>query len=240
MPAWDSKTQHWQLFYVQYRAYGTVDGRPVFMYYNLDRTGTTRYTPHARTHARSHTHMHMQTHTHTHTLSHAHAHTHMHTHTHTHVYKSQPAATDIHIHTLNTRCCSTPRTHIRVYVTRARPATQGAGHEQDPNWNGEIMHAVSSVAGRTGIGGPYNDVGVVLKPDNGTQPWEGLQGTDSISPPFLLPDNSTWAAFYGSSGTMGQRNGLVTAKQLGGQFARKLPTALTDFNDGTARIPTGS
>lgn len=69
----------------------------------------------------------------------------------------------------------------------------GPSHESDPNWNGTIMHAISSVAGPSGIGGPYRDVGVVLQPDASSQPWEGLQGTDSISPPFLLPDNATWA-----------------------------------------------
>jgi hypothetical protein len=106
----------------------------------------------------------------------------------------------------------------------------GPGHTQDPNWGGEIMHAVSSVAGSQGIGGPYHDVAVVLKPDASSQPWEGLQGADSISPPFLLPDNRTFAAFYGSAGSLGQRNGLVTTSELGGQFTRRLPSALVDFD----------
>ena len=47
----------------------------------------------------------------------------------------------------------------------------------------------------------YTDIGVVLQPGPASQAWEGLQGTDSISPPFLLPDNTTWAAFYGSAQT---------------------------------------
>ena len=41
----------------------------------------------------------------------------------------------------------------------------GPGHEQDPNWDGSIMHAVSRVPGPGGIGGPYRDVGLVLEPD---------------------------------------------------------------------------
>ena len=105
------------------------------------------------------------------------------------------------------------------------------------------MHAVSTVAGIQGIGGPYRDVGVVLRPDADSQPWEGVQGTDSISPPFLLPDNKTFAAFYGSAGIWGQRNGLVTASQLGGQFTRWLPSAMVDFrtspqNHSNQKVPS--
>jgi len=113
----------------------------------------------------------------------------------------------------------------------------GPAHPQDPNWGGQIMRAVSSQAGADGIGGPYVDAGVVLQPDNSSQPWEGLTGTDSISPPFLLPDNSTWAAFYGSAGSMGQKNGLVTAPSLQGPFERVRPSSLVDFNNGTTENP---
>lgn len=119
--------------------------------------------------------------------------------------------------------------HKRWHLFYVQYRSYGPGHSLDPNWNGTIMHAVSSVAGSQGIGGPYRDVGVVLQPDAASQPWEGLQGTDSISPPFLLPDKKTFAAFYGSAGSLGQRNGLVTASKLGGQFTRRLPSALVDF-----------
>ena len=57
----------------------------------------------------------------------------------------------------------------------------------------------------------------------------------SRAPPHA--PQATWAAFYGSSGSMGQRNGLVTATALGGQFTRRLPSALTDFNDGRSENP---
>ena len=45
----------------------------------------------------------------------------------------------------------------------------GKGHEQDPNWDGSIMHAASTVPGPDGIGGPYTDQAVVLRPDNNSQ-----------------------------------------------------------------------
>ena len=113
------------------------------------------------------------------------------------------------------------------------------------NYDGRIEGAVSIVPGRDGIGGPYKDTGVVLQPDVGSQPWEGLQGTDSLSPPFLLPDNKTWAAFYGSAQTqragvsphnLGWYNGLATAPSLGGQWVRRTPS-LVDFNSGFSENP---
>jgi hypothetical protein len=83
-------------------------------------------------------------------------------------------------------------------------------------------------------------VGTVLKSDAKSQSWEGLQGTDSISPPFLLRDNRTFAGFYGSAGSLGQRNGLVTVTELGGQFTRRLPSALVDFNTAPQNHSSGS
>jgi hypothetical protein len=97
------------------------------------------------------------------------------------------------------------------------------------NFDGTIWHALSTTPGAGGIGGPYRDTGIVLQPDAASQPWEGFQGTDSISPPFVLP-NGTWAAFYGSchseasppSGYLpGRWNvGLATTSSLGSPFVR--------------------
>jgi hypothetical protein len=114
------------------------------------------------------------------------------------------------------------------------------------NYHGQIVSAISTVAGQAGIGGPYKDLGVVLQPDVESQSWEGLQGTDSISPPYLLPDNKTWAAFYGSAQTqhagttphnLSWYNGLVTTSQLGGEFVRQRPSSLVDFNGGFSENP---
>ena len=112
------------------------------------------------------------------------------------------------------------------------------------NFDGSIMHAVSSVSGRGGVGGPYVDKGLVLQPDAHSQMWEGLQGTDSLSPPYQLP-NGTWAAFYGSAHTeipstyKGGKwlNGLATADKLGGQFERLLPSSLVNLNGGGSENP---
>jgi hypothetical protein len=66
------------------------------------------------------------------------------------------------------------------------------------NHEGRIWRAESTIAGADGIGGPYRDVGVVLQRGPDSDPWEGLQGTDSFFP-FQVGDS--WYAFYGSART---------------------------------------
>lgn len=88
------------------------------------------------------------------------------------------------------------------------------------NTEGRIWRAVSQKLGRTGLGGPYKDVGVVLQRDMNSQPWEGSQGTDSFYP-YLV--NGRWYAFYGSHSNNGGQHwyvGLATAPKLGGPWKR--------------------
>jgi len=66
------------------------------------------------------------------------------------------------------------------------------------NHAGEIWRAVSRTRGPEGIRGPFEDVGVVMRPGPDSLPWEGLQGTDSF---FPWPVASRWRAFYGSART---------------------------------------
>jgi hypothetical protein len=66
------------------------------------------------------------------------------------------------------------------------------------NHAGEIWRAVSKTAGLEGIVGPFEDVGVVLRPGPDSLAWEGLQGTDSF---FPWPVGGRWRAFYGSART---------------------------------------
>jgi hypothetical protein len=85
-----------------------------------------------------------------------------------------------------------------------------------------IWRAVSQVKGIEGIGGPYDDVGIVIAPGPESDPWEGLQGTDSFFP-YLAGD--TWYAFYGSANTeklpvRSWRVGLATAPGLAGPWKR--------------------
>lgn len=66
------------------------------------------------------------------------------------------------------------------------------------NHAGRIWHSVSAKAGINGIGGPYIDKAIVLKPGPDCGKWEGLQGTDSF---FPYKVGNIWYAFHGSAQT---------------------------------------
>ena len=66
------------------------------------------------------------------------------------------------------------------------------------NHAGEIWRAVSKAPGPEGIGGPFEDVGIAMRPGPDSLAWEGLQGTDSF---FPWPVGGRWRAFYGSART---------------------------------------
>lgn len=90
------------------------------------------------------------------------------------------------------------------------------------NHEGRIWRAVSRVKGRQGIGGPYVDVGIVLQRGKDSDPWEGLQGTDSFFPYRV---GSRWYAFYGTAHTEAQpillwQVGLAWSTSLGGPWKR--------------------
>ena len=92
------------------------------------------------------------------------------------------------------------------------------------NYAGTIWRAVSRARGVHGIGGPYDDVGVILQPGAESQPWEGLQGTDSFFPYRV---GKVWYGFYGSANTekmpiQAWRVGLVSAPELAGPWRRLL------------------
>jgi hypothetical protein len=107
-----------------------------------------------------------------------------------------------------------------IYVAyRCAPNTKT---EYRKNYEGRIWRAVSKQQGYRGIGGPYEDVGVLLEPDANSQPWEGLQGTDSF---FPYQVGKRWLGFYGSANTEHLpvehlRVGLAEAPALAGPWKR--------------------
>jgi hypothetical protein len=103
---------------------------------------------------------------------------------------------------------------------RAKPNTPTAWYE---NHEGRIWYAESTVQGRGGLGGPYQDVGVILQPDAESQAWEGLQGVDSF---FPFQAGGRWLGFYGSAQTQTVPcpfwgTGLAEAPALEGPWRRK-------------------
>jgi hypothetical protein len=90
------------------------------------------------------------------------------------------------------------------------------------NHEGRIWRAVSETPGEAGIGGPYKDVGIVLQRGKDSDPWEGLQGTDSFFP-YKAGDH--WYSLYGSAHTeklplSSWQIGLATAASLAGPWKR--------------------
>jgi hypothetical protein len=90
------------------------------------------------------------------------------------------------------------------------------------NHEGRIWRAVSRVKGRGGVAGPYQDVGIILQRGRDSDPWEGLQGTDSFFP-YIVGDR--WFAFYGTGHTESLpislwQVGLAWAPSLAGPWKR--------------------
>lgn len=113
------------------------------------------------------------------------------------------------------------------YVTyRSAPKLPGKFSELNfrHNTHGKIVRAVSIQSGKQGIGGPYEDVGVILEPGEKSDWWEGIQGTDSFYP-FKIKNK--WLSFYGSWRSNNDWNnklwfgvGLVSSSTLEGPWER--------------------
>jgi hypothetical protein len=93
---------------------------------------------------------------------------------------------------------------------------------------GRIWRAVSTVPGIEGVGGPYQDVGIIIEPGLESQAWEGRQGVDSFFP-YKVRDK--WYGFYGGAfgfegkqrvyGKQGKWHvGLAEANDLSGPWFR--------------------
>lgn len=97
-------------------------------------------------------------------------------------------------------------------------AYHSGGKGKTSHWDGRIWRAESTTPGRKGIGGPWSDRGIVLEPGSDSQPWEGVQGTDSFYP---FHNGKKWIGLYGSS-PCGRpwQVGLAEADSLAGPWRR--------------------
>ncbi|CAK9112169.1 Uncharacterized protein SCF082_LOCUS52019, partial [Durusdinium trenchii] len=120
----------------------------------------------------------------------------------------------------------TRRWHLFYVGYRSAPMNGSHAYVQ---FGGVIVHAVSSVPGPGGLGGPYEETGVVL---NETMPgtnlsWEGDQGDDAFFPYRLR--NGEWYGFFGSALSRKKTGGwnadwhvgLATAPRLAGPWAKR-------------------
>ncbi|MCU7550648.1 hypothetical protein OCK74_16130 [Chitinophagaceae bacterium LB-8] len=81
--------------------------------------------------------------------------------------------------------------NIFYVAYRAGDSTKGeiAGND----YEGRIWRAKSVVKGRDGIAGPYADMGIMMEPDEHSQPWEGQQAVACFNPYKV---GNTWFSMY--------------------------------------------
>ncbi len=123
------------------------------------------------------------------------------------------------------------RWHLFYTCYKGKPNEPNIMHS---NFHGAIMHAISDVEGRGGIGGPYTDQDYIIYGDHGTDAWEGYQAVDSF---FPYPVGKKWYGFYGSATTQDLANctwdiGLAEADRLEGPWKRmseRNPVPVGDF-----------
>jgi hypothetical protein len=99
------------------------------------------------------------------------------------------------------------------------------------NFDGRIWQAKSKIRGYDGLGGPYEDIGIIMEPGALADDWEGLQGTDSF---FPFRSGNKWLAFMGSAKTEKLPitfwgNGLALAPALTGPWIRLSARNPVDF-----------
>lgn len=107
------------------------------------------------------------------------------------------------------------------------------------NYDGRIWISMSSERGIEGFGGPYEDMKIIMEPGPDSDPWEGLQGTDSFYP---FKCNDRWLAFYGSAKTESLPIqfwgvGLAESENLEGSWKRLSDKNPVDFEENFTENP---
>ncbi|MBL7738634.1 MAG: hypothetical protein JNK14_05405 [Chitinophagaceae bacterium] len=110
---------------------------------------------------------------------------------------------------------------------RAGDSTKGEIPGND--YAGRIWRAKSVMPGRNGIAGPYADMGIVMQPDEHSQPWEGQQAVASF---FPYKAGNTWYALYDGHNHVprgGWPTGMAFAEKLNGPWTR-MPEEFNPLN----------
>lgn len=81
-----------------------------------------------------------------------------------------------------------------IFFVAYRGGDGKRGEIANCDYEGRIWRAKSTVKGPDGLAGPYEDVEIILQPDENSQSWEGQQAVDSFNP-YKVGDK--WYAFYG-------------------------------------------
>lgn len=107
-----------------------------------------------------------------------------------------------------------------IFYVAYRSGDAEKGEQQQSDYEGKIWRAKSVIKGREGIAGPYADMGIILQPDENSQPWEGQQAVATFNP-YRVADK--WYAFYDGHNHVPKGPwpvGLATAPKLSGPWTR--------------------
>jgi hypothetical protein len=107
-----------------------------------------------------------------------------------------------------------------IFYVAYRSGDAAKGEIARSDYSGRIWRAKSVKSGIEGIAGPYADMGIILQPDENTQPWEGQQAVASFNPYKV---GEKWYAFYDGHNYIpltGWPTGLAVADKLEGPWKR--------------------
>ncbi len=107
-----------------------------------------------------------------------------------------------------------------IFYVAYRSGDEEKGEFQKSDYEGKIWRAKSVIQGQQGIAGPYADMGIVLQPDENSQPWEGQQAVATFNP---YKANGKWYAFYDGHNYLPKGPwpiGMATAPKLSGPWVR--------------------
>ncbi|WP_407429841.1 hypothetical protein [Arcticibacter sp.] len=107
-----------------------------------------------------------------------------------------------------------------IFYVAYRAGNEAKGELPGNDYEGRIWRAKSTVTGRTGIAGPYADMGIVLEPDASSQAWEGQQAVACFNPYKV---GNTWYSPYDGHNHVpigGWPTGLAFAAKLEGPWIR--------------------
>jgi len=107
-----------------------------------------------------------------------------------------------------------------IFYVAYRAGDAGKGELDYADYEGKIWRAKSLKKGINGINGPYEDIEIIMQPDENTQEWEGDQGVDSFNPYKV---GNKWYAFYGGHYHIPRGPwpvGLSVADKLSGPWVR--------------------
>ena len=107
-----------------------------------------------------------------------------------------------------------------MFYVAYRAGDSSKGEIAGSDYAGRIWRAKSVVKGRTGIAGPYADMGIILEPDSNSQSWEGQQAVASFSP---YKAGNSWFAIYDGHNHVPRGpwpDGMAFAHKLSGPWTR--------------------